>query len=64
MSKETITEEMIDRWDKQLEYCIEHQDKLNDWEIEFISSIFKQKEYRNDLTIKQSFKLNDIYNKI
>jgi len=64
MSKEIITEEMIGKWNKQITYCIEEQEKLNDWEVEFISSIFKYFENNKKLSIKQSFKLNSIYNKL
>ena len=63
MSKENITQVMKDKWKKQIEYCIEKQERLNNWEIEFISSIYKYLENNNELSIKQSFTLNKIYNK-
>ncbi len=64
MTEENITLEMITTWSKQLDYCIEKQEKLSDWEIDFMSSIYKDFNEKRELSIRQSFKLNEIYNKI
>ena len=63
MSKENITQRMINKWYKQIIYCMKCVGKLNNWEMEFISSIYKQFNKYNKLSIYQSFKLNEIYNK-
>lgn len=61
---ENITQEMIDRWNKQLEYCIENQHKLNEWEEEFVDSVSKYLSDNKKLKFKQSCVLRKIYNKL
>lgn len=55
-----ITDEMRQKWNERIEFCIDNQGKLSDWEREFIDSIYG----KNDLSIKQSFKLGEIYRRI
>ncbi len=64
MSEENITQDMIDKWNKQLEYCIENENKLHNWEQEHISSYFKYLSKNGKLSIRQSFVLNKIYNRL
>ena len=64
MNKENKTQDMLDKWNKQIQYCIEKQEKLSNWELDFISFIYKFLEKNSKLSIKQSFKLNSIYNKL
>ena len=64
MSKETITEEMIDRWDKQLDYCVENSSRLKGWEEEHISSYYKYFSDNGKLTWRQSKVLRQIYNRL
>jgi hypothetical protein len=54
-----ITDEMKAKWKHQIAFLEERQDKLSDWELGFIDSIEGK-----DLSLKQSFKLGEIYRKI
>jgi len=50
--------------DKKTNWLIDQQDKLNDWEIGFIESVDGLLETGKDLTLKQSYKLGEIYKRI
>lgn len=57
-----ISLETKQKWTFRIEYCIKHRNKLNEWEKELINSLFNRWCYCNmDLTIRQSFKLSDIF---
>ena len=55
-----ITDEMRAKWKNQIDFLEERQNKLSDWELGFIDSVGTGK----DLTLKQSFKLGEIYRRI
>jgi hypothetical protein len=55
-----ITDEMRTKWKKQIAFLEEHQDRLSEWELGFVDSVGNGK----DLSLKQSFKLGEIYRRI
>lgn len=55
-----ITDEMRDKWGHRIEFCISRQAKLTEWELGFIDSIKDLK----DLSLKQSFKLGEVYRRL
>ncbi len=55
-----ITKEMRERWKIRIEFLKDNHKRLSDWESTFIASI----DNGNDLSLKQSFKLGEIYNTI
>jgi hypothetical protein len=59
-----ITQEMRDKWTRHIAFCKKHTNKLDEWSLGFIDSIDKLISEKKDLTIKQSFKLGEIYHKI
>ena len=54
-----ITDEMRTKWKHQIGFLEEKQDILSDWELGFLDSIGGK-----DLSLKQSFKLGEIYRRI
>lgn len=56
-----ISEKTKQKWNIRIDYCVEHQDELNDWELGFIESICLKDK---DLTIRESFKLGEIFHKL
>lgn len=58
--QETITDEMRIRWKQQIAFLEDAQDRLSDWELGFIESVGRGK----DLSIRQSFKLGEIYHRV
>ncbi len=60
-----ISEERKERWTARIEYCIKYEDRLNGWELVFMHSIRDRWcTFCMELTLKQSYKLNDIYYKL
>lgn len=59
-----IEEERKAMWKERLAFCIKYTDRLSDWEIGFIDSIDSQFDKKGELTLKQSFKLGQIYHKL
>ena len=64
MSKENIPQERIDEWNKQLEYCMENDSRLQDWEREHVDGYSKHLSDYGYLTWRQSKTLRQIYNRI
>lgn len=59
-----ISEETRIKWDEYLDFVIDNQDNLNDWELEFIDDMWAKRSRGEDLTIRQSFRLNKIKKRI
>lgn len=55
-----ITDEMRDKWKTQIDFLEERQNRLSEWELGFVDSVGNGK----DLSLKQSFKLGEIYRRI
>lgn len=47
------------KWDQMIDY-IQNSGQLNDWEKDFMQSLFDRRSV-GDLSMKQSSKLRDIY---
>lgn len=62
--KDMISEQTRKKWIKRTNWLIEQQDKLNDWELGFIESVDGLLETEKDLTLKQSYKLGEIFKRI
>jgi hypothetical protein len=54
-----ITDEMREKWRQRIAFLESEQGKLSDWELGFIDSIGGK-----DLSLKQSFKLGEIYRRV
>lgn len=59
-----ISDETRQKWDDKINYCIEQQDHLTEWEMEFIDSLSDWRSKERDLTHKQSKTLNRIFEKV
>lgn len=59
-----MSEEIINRWEEKINYCITFSNGLNDWEAKFIDSIVIHFDTYNSLTFRQSKKLNQIFDKL
>lgn len=59
-----ISEETRQKWDDKINYCIENQDHLSDWELGFIDSVSSRRDRGEDLTWGQSIKLNQVFAKV
>ena len=57
--KGNITDEMRTKWKYQITFLEEKQTNLSDWELGFLDSISGK-----DLSLKQSFKLGEIFRRI
>lgn len=55
-----ITESMREKWRERIDFLLDNQSALTDWELSFIESV----DSVRDLTIKQSFKLGEIFNRV
>lgn len=58
-----ISDETRKKWDDRI-YFLEMEvgpDQLNDWERNFVAHLEAIRRDGRDLSIKQSFKLNEIY---
>lgn len=59
-----VTDEMREKWRHRVNFCKKHPNKLNDWMLGFIDSLDAQLSSGRDLSLKQSFKLGEIYHEI
>ena len=59
-----ISKETREKWDDYIRFVINNQDKLNDWELEFIESVSSFRDKGNDLSFKQSKCLSKIVHKL
>ena len=64
-----ISRKTREQWSSRIKYCIENQSGLTDWELGFIESLnsmrcFKDNELNMDLSLKQSYKLGEIYHRL
>lgn len=59
-----ITDEMREKWRHRVTFCKDRPASLNDWMLDFIDSLDAQLNAGRDLTIKQSFKLGEIYHEV
>ena len=59
-----LTDATRQKWSTRTDYLIEQQNKLTDWEIGFIEDMDRKLDSGMDLTIKQSFKLGEIFKRI
>lgn len=59
-----VTDEMREKWKHRVAFCKDHLGDLDDWSIDFIDSIDMQLSAGNDLTLRQSFKLGQIYHEV
>jgi len=62
--KGRITPERRAKWDRQIHFLCEHSGYLNDWETGFVDSIELRRSEGKDLSIQQSFKLNEIFHRV
>lgn len=53
----------MEEWLQMVEDCEEREERLSDWERQFIASIKVRLEEGSALTSAQDEKLNDIWNK-
>lgn len=56
-----VTDEMREKWKGRVSFCKKHHHALGDWALSFIDSIDVQLNAGRDLSLKQSFKLGEIY---
>lgn len=59
-----ITPELRAKWKHRAEYCADHVSKSNEWQVGFIDSISAQLQEGRDLSLRQSFKLSEIYHEV
>jgi len=57
-------EEYRARWHNRVDFCIAHTDKMSDWEVAFVDDMNTVLDRGRDLTLRQSFKLNEVYHKV
>ena len=62
MKYNNVSKQQRRKWDRQLAFINENgPSELNDWEVGFIQSLSEQREKEDDLSLKQSFKLKQIF---
>ncbi len=62
MKYNNVSKQQRRKWDRQLAFINENgPGELNDWEVGFIQSLSEQREKADDLSLKQSFKLKQIF---
>lgn len=54
----------MDEWDTLIQDCENREQRLSDWERQFIDSVRRQIDAGHPLTAKQSDTLNDIWDKV
>ena len=59
-----ITDTTKQKWRTRTDWLIEQQDKLTDWELGFIEKMDILLDREMDLTLRQSFKLGEIFKRI
>jgi hypothetical protein len=59
-----ITDERRAEWKRQINYCYEHEDKLETWESDILLSCYKRMNFNRDLSFKQSTQLRKMFNRI
>lgn len=59
-----ISDETRNKWKSKLKVILNHQNKLNDWELGFIDSIDMILNKDDDISLKQSSILTRIYEKV
>jgi hypothetical protein len=59
-----ISEETKNKWRDKINFCVDNQDKLSEWEMDFIDSIDDWLSKGKDLTHKQTKVLNRIFEKV
>lgn len=58
-----ITDETRKKWNDKIQACMEVGNGMSCWEYGFIDSIEMQRSEGKDLSMKQSKKLNELYEK-
>lgn len=59
-----VNEKISSKWRPRAKYCSKHSSELNDWEQAFVDDIIAKLDRNEELTIKQSFKLGEIFHRI
>ncbi len=59
-----LTDATRQKWRTRTDWLIEQQDKLTDWELGFIEKMDILLDREMDLTIRESFKLGEIFKRI
>jgi hypothetical protein len=59
-----ISEETRNKWKSKLKVILNHQNKLNNWELGFIDSIDMILNKDDDISLKQSSILTRVYEKV
>lgn len=60
----SISEHTRRRWSDQVQYLLDHAEEMTDWEVEFVDSMEELLSRGADLSMKQSFKLRQIYDDV
>ncbi len=65
MKYNNVSKQQRRKWDRQIDFITENGDGLlNDWEAGFIDSLSIRRAAEDDLTLKQSFKLKEIFKRL
>ena len=60
-----VTDQTRRKWIKRVAFCLKYQDILSDWELGFLESIINRlSDEKVDLSLKQSFKLGEIFKRV
>ena len=59
-----ITQKTRNKWDKRIKFLRAHPEHITEWESNFLLSIRTKRFYHEVLSLHQSFKLNEIYNRV
>lgn len=59
-----ISNQMRRKWRRRIDYLIERQEDMNDWERGFVDDMDKRLSEEKDLTIGQAYKLGEIFKEI
>lgn len=60
-----VTDQTRRKWAKRIAFCLKYQDILSDWELGFLESIINRlSDEKVDLSLKQSFKLGEIFKRV
>jgi hypothetical protein len=59
-----ISDATRDRWRRRVDFLVEHQERLGEWESQFVDSMSIKVENDQTLTLRESRKLAEVYHRI
>ncbi len=62
--KGRVTADMRKRWDHRIEFLLEYHKHMSDWEVEFVDSLSMHRSNGENLSMKQSAKLTEVFHRI